>query len=179
MKRLVEGWLRLGSMMLDCWPKFVPWYFEILKPEAERPTALRPTALTPGPNKGHVFNPHQIDPPEPFHYLYRVTLKNIEIWAVDTTGAQYGYADLLCPWRDFEQHRSGKINRECEFGYIRHQVYQSYGMFPARHIVAQKIEKQELTKATWREDSCIGSGAWRQVERHIRRFGCCLQASKR
>jgi hypothetical protein len=30
---------------------------------------------------------------------------------------------------------------------IRHQVYQSLGTFPARHIVAQNIEKQELTKA--------------------------------
>ena len=80
---------------------------------------------------------HQIDPPDPFfHNLYRVTLKNGETWAVDTTGAQYGYADPLCPWRDFEQHRSGKINSEYEFGYIRHQVYQSYGMFPARHVVA-------------------------------------------
>ncbi len=66
---------------------------------------------------------------------------------MDTTGAQYGYPDPLCPWRDFEQRRSGKSNRKCEFGKIRHQVYQSYGMFPARHMVAQKIEKQELTKA--------------------------------
>jgi len=82
-------------------------------------------------------NGHHIDPPDPlFHNLYRVTLRNGEIWAIDTTGAQCGYADPLCPWRDFEKHRSSKINRECEFGYIRHHVYQSYGMFPARHVVA-------------------------------------------
>lgn len=93
-------------------------------------------------------NGHQIDPPDPiFHNPYKATLKNGDIWAVDTTGAQYGYPDPLCPWRDFEQRRSGKSNRKCEFGKIRHQVYQSYGMFPARHMVAQKIEKQELTKA--------------------------------
>jgi hypothetical protein len=90
---------------------------------------------------------HQIDPPESFHNLYRVTLKSGEIWAVDTTGAQYGYADPLCPWHYFEQYRSSKINRECEFGYIRHQVYQSHAMFPVRNIVAQRIEKEELTKA--------------------------------
>lgn len=91
---------------------------------------------------------HQFDPPETFfHNVYRATLKNGEIWAVDTTGAQYGYPDPLCPWRDFEQDRSCKLNRECELGYIRHQVYQSYGMFPVRHIVAQRIEKEELTKA--------------------------------
>lgn len=81
------------------------------------------------------------------HNLYRVTLRNGEIWAIDTTGAQCGYADPLCPWHDFEQHRSSKINREYEFGYIRHQVYQSYGMFPARHMIAQKVEKQELARA--------------------------------
>jgi len=39
-------------------------------------------------------NGHQIDPPDSlYHNLYRITLKNEEIWAVDTTGAQYGYAD--------------------------------------------------------------------------------------
>jgi hypothetical protein len=75
------------------------------------------------------------------------SLKNGEIWAIDTTGAQCGYADPLCPWRDFEQHRSSKINREYEFGYIRHQVFQSHGMFPVRHIVAQKVEKEDLAKA--------------------------------
>lgn len=66
---------------------------------------------------------------------------------MDTTGAQYGYADPLCSWRDFEQHRSGKINREYEFGYIRREVYQSLEMYPVRHFLAQKIEKQELAKA--------------------------------
>jgi hypothetical protein len=88
----------------------------------------------------------QIDP-QTFHNLYRVTLRNGEIWAVDTTGAQFGYTDPLSPWHDFEQYRSGKINRECEFGYIRHQVYQSHARFPLRQALAQKIEKEELTKA--------------------------------
>jgi hypothetical protein len=95
-----------------------------------------------------ISNGQQIDPPgSSFHNLYRVTLKNGEIWAVDTTGAQHGYEDPLCPWPYFKQHRSNKINRELNFGYIRHQAYQSHGMFPARCIVAQKIEKEELAKA--------------------------------
>ncbi|MCJ1394153.1 hypothetical protein MMC18_007031 [Xylographa bjoerkii] len=91
---------------------------------------------------------HQIDSPDTFfHNLYRVTLKNGEIWAVDTTGAQYGYTDPISPWRDFEQHRSGKIIREHEFGYIRHQAYPSHKRFPMRQMVVQKIEKQELAEA--------------------------------
>ncbi|ELR04407.1 hypothetical protein GMDG_01483 [Pseudogymnoascus destructans 20631-21] len=93
-------------------------------------------------------NGNKIDPPDPFfHNLYRVTLKNGERWAVDTTGAQYGYPDPLCPWHDFEHHRSGKIFREYEFSYIRRKTYESFGMFPVRHMVAHKMEKQELAKA--------------------------------
>lgn len=99
--------------------------------------------ISPIPPNGHQIN--SLDPF--FHNLCKATLKNGDIWAVDTIGAQYGYPDPLCPWRDFEQRRSGKSNRECEFGNVHHQVYQSYEMFPARHMVAQKIEKQELTKA--------------------------------
>lgn len=83
----------------------------------------------------------QIDLPEPLpHNLYRVTLKNGEIWAIDTTGAQYGCAEPLCPWRDFEQQRVSKINRECEFGYMWHLFYQ-----PTVFAVAQ-LEQQELAK---------------------------------
>jgi len=78
------------------------------------------------PNGYHIY-----PPTSPLHNLYKVKLKNAEIWAIDTTGAQHGYGDPLCPWRDFEQHRPSKINRESEFGYI-HQVFQSYGMLPAR-----------------------------------------------
>ena len=93
-------------------------------------------------------NGQRIDPPNSFfHSFYRVTLKNGEVWAVDTTGAQYGHPDPLCPWPDFEQRRSCKVIRECEFGYIRHQVYQSYGMFPVRHMIVQKTEKQEISEA--------------------------------
>ena len=45
----------------------------------------------------------------------------------------------MCPWNDFEQHKSSKINGECEFSHIRHRVFQSHG--------AQKMEKQDLAKA--------------------------------
>jgi len=81
------------------------------------------------------------------HYLYRVTLENGEVWAVDTTGAQIGYADPLCPWHDFEQKRSSKIIKECELGYVRNQVCQSYGSHSIRQMVALDIEREELAKA--------------------------------
>lgn len=90
---------------------------------------------------------HPFDTPCPFHNLYRVTLKSGEMWAVDTTGAQFGHAHPLCPWDDFKRHWSGKINREYDFGYIRSQAYQSCARFPTRYSVAQTMEKRELTKA--------------------------------
>lgn len=101
--------------------------------------------------KLHIFSVmptgHTIGSPDAlFHNLYRVTLKNGEIWAVDPTGAQYGNADSPCPWHDYAQRWAIEINRECEFGYIRNQAYTSYGMFPQRHMIAQTMEKQELTK---------------------------------
>lgn len=94
-------------------------------------------------------NGHQTnDPDQSFHNLYRVTLKNGEIWAVDPTGAQYGYADPLCPWHVFERRSLVKIIRETALGYIGQKVYQSReGMFPVRQMMAQKLEKWELNKA--------------------------------
>ncbi len=37
--------------------------------------------------------------------------------------------------------------KEYGLGYIRHQAYQSHGRFPVRNTVAQRLEKEELTKA--------------------------------
>lgn len=66
---------------------------------------------------------------------------------MDITGAEYGYPGPLSPWLDFALHRSSKINRESDFGYVRRQVYRQYGSFPLRHTVAHTIEKLEVTKA--------------------------------
>ena len=40
-----------------------------------------------------------------------------------------------------------KSTENYAFGYIRYRTYQSFGTFPMRYMVAQKIEKQELTQA--------------------------------
>jgi hypothetical protein len=53
---------------------------------------------------------------------------------------------LDVPWPYFEQHRTSKINREYELGYILQQVYESRGMFPRIQTAAETIEKQELIK---------------------------------
>jgi hypothetical protein len=90
---------------------------------------------------------HPVYPQEFPHNLYRVTLKNGEVWAVDPSGAQHGHTDPLCPWHDFERQRSSKITDKYEFGYIRYQLYQSYGTFAERLMVVQSVEKLGLTKA--------------------------------
>jgi hypothetical protein len=72
-----------------------------------------------------------------FHNIYRITLKNGEMWAIDVTGAQYGYAGPLRPWREFEQQEVIKINRECELGYMGR-----YCQGPILGVC--QLEKQEL-----------------------------------
>jgi hypothetical protein len=52
------------------------------------------------------------------HALCRVTLKNGEAWAIDTTGAQYGYPETLCPWPEYKQQRTETVGRAREFGSI-------------------------------------------------------------
>ncbi len=88
-----------------------------------------------------------VRPSQYFHNVYRITLKNGEVWAVDATGAQFGYVDPLCPWHDFEQRRLGKVEAERAFGHVRYKAYQSHGLSPLRNMVARKIELEELTEA--------------------------------
>ena len=66
---------------------------------------------------------------------------------MDTTGAQYGYPDPLCPWPGFEQRRSCKVVIDYEFGAIRQRFNQFMAMRPERHIVAEMTEKRELAEA--------------------------------
>jgi hypothetical protein len=74
------------------------------------------------------------------HIVYRVTLKNGELWAVDTTGAQFGYADPLCPWDEFEQQRSAKDIEAQEFGYVRWR--QESHIMPDKVALAKILEKK-------------------------------------
>ena len=88
-----------------------------------------------------------IDLPYPFvHYLYKVTLKNGEVWAVDPTGSQYGYPDPLCPWHSLEQRRSYKVGGIEMYGALKQQAYQAGRTIPMRHFVAEMTEKRALTE---------------------------------
>lgn len=93
-------------------------------------------------------NAIRVNAPDPFyHNLYRVTLKNGEIWALDTTGAQCGWPDPLRPWREFVRERGCRTMREENFGYIRQRFYQSSRESRYRYMAAQMMEKEELGKA--------------------------------
>jgi len=51
-------------------------------------------------------------PPRPhgeIHEILRVTLLSGEIFAVDISGAQYGYYDSVIPWAEYEQRRVSQI----------------------------------------------------------------------
>ncbi|KAK1840036.1 set domain-containing protein 5 [Colletotrichum chrysophilum] len=53
------------------------------------------------------------------HQIYKVSLENGELWAMDITGAQHGRSDLLVPWSTYVEGRSTAINRECSLGFFR------------------------------------------------------------
>ena len=78
---------------------------------------------------------------------------------MDTTGAQYGYPDPLCPWPGFEQRRSWKVVMDYEFGAIRQRLHQEKTMRPVRHVVAGMIEKRELLEAIEEKTSALAQ-AW-------------------
>jgi hypothetical protein len=66
-------------------------------------------------------------------------MKNGEIWAVDITGAQYGYPETLFPWSDNQRDRIGKINGQWAFGHFRRRIAQSFLESPLRLIIARRI----------------------------------------
>ena len=80
------------------------------------------------------------------HNLYRITLKNQEVWAVDTTGAPFGYPDPLCPWHDLGERRSCKVLAVGRSGKMRRQAYLAEEI-PMRHFVADIAEKRDLAEA--------------------------------
>lgn len=79
--------------------------------------------------------------------LYKVTLKSGEVWAVDPTGAQHGYPNPLQPWHDFVQKRSGTIDVEWDIGNFRVVIFNSYGNFPDKVMLARSKERLELAAA--------------------------------
>lgn len=84
------------------------------------------------------------------HNLYKITLKNKETWALDVSGAQFGYPDPLCPWHDYEQNRSGMILSENNIGNTRHRISHTYqfcnteismGMDLQNHVFSRELDK--------------------------------------
>lgn len=44
------------------------------------------------------------DPPPRYHFVYRAALPvSGEVWAIDPTGAQFGYRDVFYPWDKLER----------------------------------------------------------------------------
>lgn len=64
------------------------------------------------------------------HIIYRVVLKSGETWAMDPSGAQYGFSECLYTWSDFEKYRIGKVHFENSLGYHRGEMsrFNGYGL---------------------------------------------------
>jgi hypothetical protein len=84
-------------------------------------------------------------PQSMYHNVYRVVLRQGEVWAIDPTGAQFGYYEPLCSWRSFQQWIS-KVNRVVELGYIRHKVFHNFANYPVEIMVSRQAEQKDLVE---------------------------------
>ena len=53
---------------------------------------------------------------DPRHVVLKLTLKNGEKYALDMTGAQYGWTDTITSWNSYEASRIRSITDEWKFG---------------------------------------------------------------
>ncbi|KAF1831121.1 hypothetical protein BDW02DRAFT_70246 [Decorospora gaudefroyi] len=80
-----------------------------------------------------------------YHNIYLVGLNDDEIWAIDPTGAQFGYYEPLCSWGTF-QERISDVQRVEEFGYIRDKVFYDHASYPVKLLISLQAEKDDLVK---------------------------------
>ena len=83
----------------------------------------------------------QVHPHDPLHYIYKVSMKNGETWAVDVTEAQYGHHQLMYRWRNYEQENCAKITERRQFGYLR-SAHGSFRDSPITKALVEAIEQQ-------------------------------------
>lgn len=81
----------------------------------------------------------QIKPQDSTHHIYKVSLQNGETWAVDITGAQYGYYEVLYRWDDYRRERCERTIEQHHFGYLR-QNLESFLQSPMGKTLAGAID---------------------------------------
>lgn len=52
------------------------------------------------------------------HYLIRATLNNGQVFAIDFTGSQYGWFDVIVPWKDYME-RIKEIKNDIPMKFMR------------------------------------------------------------
>lgn len=119
---------------------------------------------------GPTHRPHTNTPQSIHHNVYRVELKQGEVWVIDPTGAQFGYYEPLCSWGSFQQ-RISKVDRVNELGYIRHKVFYNHIRYPIKSMVSQQAEKEVLVKA-------VEYWLFMWVTPHSGKFNAMLQGSE-
>ncbi|KAE8378074.1 hypothetical protein BDV26DRAFT_292553 [Aspergillus bertholletiae] len=81
------------------------------------------------------------------HHIYRLMLKNGEVWAFDPSGAQYGFSEYLCPWADYAKQRLGGVHHEANLGYYRSEMRRCYYHCDARYLTIWRMELVDLASA--------------------------------
>ena len=70
-------------------------------------------------------------------------MENGEVWAVDTTGAQYGHHEVIYRWDDYQQERCERITEQRHFGCLR----QAPETFLQRRTLVEAIDNQISSRA--------------------------------
>lgn len=66
------------------------------------------------------------------HSILKVILKGGTEWALDLTAAQYGYKEILLPWKDYIKERVKSTALVSHYGARVDSWFYKYGPFPAK-----------------------------------------------
>ena len=89
-------------------------------------------------------NPKEEDT-ELTHMVLRATMKGGATYAIDITGAQYGFHSPVTSWEDFAAQRLEKTSHTREFGRARHDLC-SRNMDPAYLITLKKPAREAFLR---------------------------------
>ncbi|RJE25903.1 hypothetical protein PHISCL_01745 [Aspergillus sclerotialis] len=81
-----------------------------------------------------------VEMPVGYHNLYKVTYKNGETWAIDPSGAQFGFFNPLTPWHNYIAARTVSGADTYPLGVIQSNAYDGCITQPVRVIVAQTVQ---------------------------------------
>lgn len=91
-----------------------------------------------------VYGPDDIDTTTYIHNVLRITLKNEEVFALDMTGAQYGWSGSVMSWLSFSAFRMESIELLREFGGTAQFNKPTALRIGAGRIASRKVDQENM-----------------------------------